>query len=226
MKVVLYGATGMIGQAVLRECLLDPEVHAVLSVGRTTTGRSHPKLRELVTPEVADTGPVAAEFADADACYFCLGVSSAGLPPATYERITHGLTLAVAGAAARARPDLVFVYVSGAGTDSTERGRSRWARVKGRTENDLLKLPLRAYLFRPGFIQPVHGETSRTRLYRIAYAVLGPLFPVLRRLAPNSMMSSEEIARAMLRVTRDRPGQRVLESRDIVALGRPTPAQP
>jgi uncharacterized protein YbjT (DUF2867 family) len=226
MKVVLYGATGMIGQAVLRECLLDPGVDTVVTVGRSATGRTDPKLRELVVPDVADTGPVTAEFADADACYFCLGVSSAGLPPERYEQITYDLTLAVGRAAADAREDLVFVYVSGAGTDSTEQGRSRWARVKGRTENALLKLPLRAYLFRPGFIQPVHGETSRTGVYRVAYRVGRPLYPVLRKLAPNAVMTSEELARAMLAVTRERPEQRVLESRDIVALGQPAADRP
>ncbi len=218
MKIVLYGATGMVGQAVLRACLLDPEVSTVVSVGRSAIGRQHPKLREVITPEVADANPVAEEFADADACFFCLGVSSAGLSEERYRQVTYDLTLSVARTAAATRPEMTFVYISGAGTDSA--GSSMWARVKGRTEDDLLALPLRAYMFRPGFIQPVHGETSRTRLYRLTYVVVAPLFPVLRRLFPKHVMTSEDISRAMLAVARHGADKRVLESLDIVALAR------
>jgi uncharacterized protein YbjT (DUF2867 family) len=220
MKVVLYGATGTIGQAALRECLLDAGVTEVVVVGRNPCGVTHPKLRELIRSDIADAAPDAAEFADADGCLFCLGVSSAGMSEERYRAVTYDLTLAVAEVAAAANPELTFVYVSGAGTDSTERGRSMWARVKGRTENALLALPLHAYMIRLGFMQPVHGERSRTRLYRIGYAISGPLYPLLRRLFPTQILSSEELARAMLTIVRDGAPTHVLEQRDIVALVR------
>jgi uncharacterized protein YbjT (DUF2867 family) len=220
MKVMLYGATGTVGQAALRECLLDPEVTEVVVVGRSPSGVTHPKLRELVRPNVADAAPDAAEFADAAGCLFCLGVSSAGMSEQRYRTITYDLTLAVAQVAAAANPKLTFVYVSGAGTDSTERGRSMWARVKGRTENVLLALPFHAYMFRLGFMQPVHGERSRTRLYRIGYRISRPIYPLLRRLFPTQILSTEELGRAMLAVVQHGSDKRVLEQPDIVALLR------
>jgi uncharacterized protein YbjT (DUF2867 family) len=220
MKIVLYGATGMVGQAVLRACLLDPRVRTVVSVGRTPIGRQHPKLREIITRDVADARAVVDDFSDARACLFCLGVSSAGMSEERYRKVTYDLTLSVARTAAAAHPGMTFVYVSGAGTDSTAQGRSMWARVKGRTENDIFALPLRGYAFRPGFIQPVHGERSRTRLYRLAYLASAPLTPVLRRVAPKYVMTSDDIGRAMLRVAESGADKQVLENLDIVALAR------
>jgi uncharacterized protein YbjT (DUF2867 family) len=220
MKVVLYGATGTIGQAALRECLLDPDVTEVVVIGRSSSGVTHAKLREILRPDIGAAEPDAAEFADAAGCLFCLGVSSAGMSEERYQAVTYDLTLAVARVAASANADLTFVYVSGAGTDSTERGRSMWARVKGRTENALLALPFHAYMIRLGFMQPVHGERSRTRLYRIGYRISGPLYPLLRRLFPTQVISSEELGRAMLLVLRDGAPTHVLEQRDIVALVR------
>jgi len=219
MKVILFGATGMVGQAVLRECLLAPDVETVLAVGRSATGRQNPKLRELVRPDLLDLGPVEGELKGYDACFFCLGVSSAGMTEEAYRRLTYDLTLSVAGLLARLNPTMAFIYVSGAGTDSTEQGRSMWARVKGRTENALLRLPFRAvYLFRPGYIQPMHGITSRTPLYRALYVVIAPLFPLFRGLAANQVSTSEQVGRAMLEVVRQRGPSRVLEIREINAL--------
>jgi uncharacterized protein YbjT (DUF2867 family) len=221
MKVLLFGASGMVGQGVLRECLLDPEVKQVLAVGRRPSGARHEKLLDLVAADLHDLAPHAAELTGFDACFFCLGVSSAGMREADYRRVTKDLTLAVAGTLARLNPGMTFVYVSGEGTDSTERGRSMWARVKGETENALLRLPFAsAYMFRPGFIQPLHGITSRTRLYRAAYAVASPLFPVLDRLVPDHATTTERLGRAMLAVAKRGAPKKVLVTRDLNALAR------
>jgi uncharacterized protein YbjT (DUF2867 family) len=216
MKVILFGATGMVGQGVLRECLAAPDVAEVLSIGRTPLGQTHQKLREKVQKDLADLSPVAAELAGYDACFFCLGVSSVGMSEADYRRVTLDLTLAVARTLVARSPGMTFVYVSGAGTDSTERGRSMWARVKGETENALLKLPFKAaYMFRPGAIQPLHGITSRSRLVRIAYAVMAPLAPILEALAPGQITTTERLGQAMLVVARKGAPKQVLETRDI-----------
>lgn len=215
MKVIVFGATGMVGQGVLRECLLAPDVSAVLTVGRTPTGRRHAKLRELVHQDFADLTPIADELAGYDACFFCLGVSSVGMAEADYRRITYDFTLAAARPLAARNPDLTFGYVSGAGTGS---GRSMWSRVKGETEDALLALPFRAYMFRPGFIRPLHGVTSRTRLYRALYRVGAPLGWLAERLAPNGVTTTEKVGRAMLNAVRSGAPTRVLEPRDINAL--------
>jgi uncharacterized protein YbjT (DUF2867 family) len=219
--VVLFGATGMVGQGVLRECLLDPRVERVLTVGRAATGRQHAKLGEVTVPDLADLSAVEGELAGYDACFFCLGVSSQGMTEEAYRHITYDFTLAAGQAMARQRPQSTFVYVSGAGTDSSERGRVRWARIKGRTENALLALPLRAYMFRPGYIQPLHGATSRTRSYRAFYAVTTPLYPVLWRMFGGYLTTTEQIGQAMLNAAdRGAPGH-ILDSRDIRALAAP-----
>lgn len=215
MKVILFGATGMVGQGVLRECLLADDVTEVLAVGRTPVGRAHPKLRELAHRDFTDFTPVEAELAGYDACFYCLGVSSVGRDEADYTVVTHDYTVAAATVLARLNPEMTFVYVSGAGTDSTERGRVMWARVKGRTENAVLALFPRGCAFRPGIIQPVHGAVSKTRLYRVIYAVAAPLFPVLRKLAPKRVTTTELVGRAMLRVARTSPAERVLENGDL-----------
>ena len=216
MKVLLFGATGMVGQGVLRECLLDSGVERVVAVGRTGTGRHEPKLGELVVPDVANLGGIERELAGNDACFFCLGVSSLGLAEERYTQLTYDLTLSVARTVARCNPGLTFVYVSGAGTDSSERGRSMWARVKGRTENELLRLPFKAaYMFRPGAILPLHGVRSKTRWIRWLYALVAPIAPAWRALLPNSITTTEQVGRAMLRVVRDGYPTRILETRDI-----------
>ena len=219
MKVILFGATGMIGQGVLRECQRAADVERVLVIGRTATGVSDPKVEELVRDDLYDLAPVADQLAGYDACLFCLGVSSVGMSEDAYRRITYDLTLGVARTLVEVGPGMRFVYVTGAGTDSTEQGRTMWARVKGQTENALLALPLDAYMFRPGYIQPMHGVKSKTRLYRSIYAAVSPLYPVLRRAAPKFVTSNDTIGRAMLAVARAGFGKRVLETVDINALG-------
>jgi uncharacterized protein YbjT (DUF2867 family) len=160
MKVIIFGATGMVGQGVLRECLLDPDVRRVLSIGRSATGQRHEKLRELIRADLLDYSAIENELRGYDACFFCLGITSLGLSEEQYRRVTYDITMAAAKALARLNPDMTFVYVTGAGTDITEHGRTMWARVKGETENALLRLPFRAaYMFRPAAIQPLYGIT-------------------------------------------------------------------
>jgi uncharacterized protein YbjT (DUF2867 family) len=208
----------MVGQGVLRECLLDPEVDGVLALGRSATGMAHDKLREIVRRDLFDLSELETELTGWDACFFCLGVSSVRMNESDYRHITYDLTMSVARMLAARNPKMTFVYVSGQGTDGTERGRTMWARVKGETENALLALPFHAYAFRPGYIQPMHGVRSKTRWYTAAYAVMAPLYPVLSRLFPRSMTTTEQMGRAMLAVARDGGPKRVLETRDIVAL--------
>ena len=216
MKVILFGATGMIGQGVLRECLIEPEVHSILSVGRSAVGLQHDKLREVVQPNLLDLSAVEGDLSGYDACFFCLGVSSAGMTERDYYKVTYDITLAVAETLVRLNPGMTFVYVSGTGTDSTERGRSMWARVKGKTENALLRLPFKdAYMLRPGYIQPRHGIVSKTKLYRMGYALIGPLYPVWNALLPNYVTTTEKVGRAMIEVARHGAPKVLLENADI-----------
>jgi uncharacterized protein YbjT (DUF2867 family) len=219
MKVIVFGASGMIGQGVLRECLLAADVESVLVIGRGPVEQQHEKLRAIVHRDFTDFSAIEDQLAGYDACFFCLGVSSAGMSEPDYRRITHDFTLAAARTLARLNPDLTFVYVSGQGTDSSGQGRSMWARVKGETENALLALPLPAYMFRPGIIQPLHGIRSRTRLYRVGYRVAGPLLPLVRRRWPGQVTTTEQIGLAMLHVARQGAPKRVLETADINAYG-------
>jgi uncharacterized protein YbjT (DUF2867 family) len=219
MNVILFGATGMVGQGVLRECLLDPDVHQILSIVRTPSGQHDPKLRELIHTDFFDYSAIEPQLTGFDACFFSLGVSSAGMDEAKYTHLTYDLTLAAATTLAKLNPNMTFIYVSGAGTDSTERGRSIWARVKGKTENDLLKLPFRAtYMFRPGFIQPLHGIRSKTRLYQTIYTVLNPILPILRSALPKYVTTTEQLGRAMLKVAGSGFPRPILESQDINSL--------
>jgi len=219
MKILLFGATGMVGQGVLRECLLDAGVTHVICIGRRPTGLTDPKLREIVLPDPSDLSAVEGELTDVDACFFCLGVSSVGMSEADYRRVTYELTMTAARVLVHCNSHMTFVYVSGAGTDSTERGRRMWARVKGATENALLRLPFRsAYMFRPGFIEPLHGVRSKTALYRRVYALARPLFALLRRWAPGRVTTSEQMGRAMLVVARRGAPQPILDTAAINAL--------
>jgi uncharacterized protein YbjT (DUF2867 family) len=216
MKVLIFGATGMIGQGVLRECLLDPGIEKVVTVGRSATGVRNAKLLEIVRPDLYQYSGIEADLSGFDACFFCLGVSSAGMSEQDYENLTYALTLAAAETLAQLNPGMTFVYVSGAGTDSSEKGRVMWARVKGKTENALLRLPFRAaYMFRPGVIQPVHGARSKTTAYRIGYVLAKPVLPLLRRLFPRYILTTEEIGRAMIQVAKRGAPKNILESWDI-----------
>ncbi len=220
MKVILFGASGMVGQGVLRACLEDPGVTEIIAVVRRPLGRDDRKLREVIHSDFTDLAPLAADLRGADACFYCLGVSAAGRSRSEYELITYTSTLEAARVVAAGNPRLTFVYVSGEGTDSSEQGRAYWARVKGRTENALLALDMRAYMFRPGWIQPVHGETSGTGWYRLVYRLTTPLYPLLRRVAPRYVTSTEQLGRAMIATTRlDGTGPHILSTRQISRLG-------
>jgi uncharacterized protein YbjT (DUF2867 family) len=216
MKVILFGATGMVGQGVLRECLLDADVESVLAVGRSPTGQRHAKLREIIHQNFLDYSAIQSELGGYDACFFCLGVSSVGMDEERYRHLTYDVTLAAAKTLATLNPGMVFVYVTGRGTDSSEQGGLMWARVKGKTENDLLKLPFKAaYMFRPAGIQPLHGIRSKTAWVQGIYAAAAPLLSLLNRVAPKYMTTTEQVGRAMIKVARNGYPKPVLESDDI-----------
>lgn len=219
MKVILFGASGMVGQGALRELLTDADVTAVFAIGRSASGMKHQKLKELVQDDVTDLAMIERELAGYDACLFCLGVSAVGMSEADYKRVTYHLTLKVAQTLERLNPKMTFVYVSGGGTDSTERGRVMWARIKGATENALLAMPFkRAYMLRPGFVRPLNGIVSKTPWYRVVYAALGPVYPLLKRIFPGQVTTTEEVGQAMLHLLKRGNTSPVLENRDIVAL--------
>jgi uncharacterized protein YbjT (DUF2867 family) len=227
MRVLLFGATGMVGQGVLRECLLDPEVEAVTTIGRRASGMADPKLTDLVHGNMLDFSAIRSRLSGFDACFFCLGVSSLGLTKDAYRRVTYDITLAAAETLVGLNPGMTFVYVSGAGTDSTGRGRSMWARVKGATENALLRLPFKAaYMFRPGLIVPLLGIKSKTPVYRMFYAAARPLLPILEALVPGAVTTTEKIGKAMLTAAREGAAKPVLDTADINALARRLPAPP
>ena len=216
MDVVIFGASGMVGQGVLRECLLDPDVKRVVTVGRTPAGQQHPKLQEIVHADLLDLSPIESSLTGLDACFYCLGVTSSGMTEEAYTRVTYDMTVSVASTLSRLNPQLTFVFVSGAATDSTEKGRVMWARVKGRAENALLRFPFKAaYMFRPGIIQPLHGIQSKTRSYRVFYAIARPVLPLLKRLFPRAITTTEQIGRAMLAVVRRGAPSIILEQADI-----------
>jgi hypothetical protein len=215
----------MVGQGVLRECLLAPDVTRVLSVVRSPSGQTHPKLRELVHENFHDFTTIAPDLFGYDACFFCLGATSIGKTEAEYTRITYDITVAAGDVVSRASPQVTFVFVSGANSDSSEKGPVMWARIKGKAENAVLALPVKAsYVFRPGLIQPMHGIKSKTLLYRIPYALLAPLVSWLKRQFPKYVTTTETIGRAMLTVARRGYPVRVLETVDINAAAPAPPS--
>lgn len=220
MKLLLFGATGMVGQGALRESLRDTEVETVLVVGRTPCGeKKNPKLQELLLDDLSRLEGVEAKLKGFDACLFCLGTPSAGKTEAAYRKITYDLTLAVAETLCRLNPAMTFLYVSGEGADSTEKGPVMWARVRGQTENALFRLPFKGvYVFRPGVIQPLHGIQSKTKAYRLFYSLAKPLLPLARFAFPNQISSTEILGRALLSVAKKGAGERILKTRDFVKL--------
>ena len=220
MRVILFGASGMVGQGVLRECELDPDVTQIISIVRTSTGQQHVKLREIVHKDFFDFSSIESELVGLDACFYCLGVSSVGMSEEDYRRVTYDIALAGAQTLVKLNPNMTMAFISGAGTDSSERGRVMWARVKGQTENALLRLPFKAaYMFRPGVIVPLHGIKSKTPLYRIPYAIMGPLLPLLNRTFPRYVTSTEKLGRAMLTAAKHGAPKTILETADINDLG-------
>jgi uncharacterized protein YbjT (DUF2867 family) len=221
MKVILFGATGMVGQGVLRQCLLDPGIASVLAIGRKPSGVSHPKLRDLVRADMFDVAVPESELSGYDTCFFCLGVSSVGMSEADYTHLTYDLTMGWARVLARVNPAMRFLYVSGMGTG----GKSMWGRVKGRTENELLSLFPASIMIRLGALRPMHGERSKAPGGGVLLTVLSPLWPVFQFLWPNGVITTEELGRAMILAARNGGPRRVLESADLVALGR-SPTSP
>jgi uncharacterized protein YbjT (DUF2867 family) len=211
IKAIITGSTGMVGEGVLHECLLHPEVKEVLVINRKPCGVKHPKLKEIIHGNFFDMLPVAAQLHGYNACYFCLGVSSVGMKEDAYKHATYDLTMEVAKTLAAMNPEMTFCYVSGAGTDRN----SMWAKVKKQTENDLQQLPFKAaYMFRPGYMQPTKGM-QRTQSF---YKYMSWLYPVLRRMFPQGVSTLAELGQAMINVTRYGFPKKVLEVKDIVQL--------
>jgi len=220
----VFGASGMVGQGVVRECVLDRDVEAVLLVVRHASGpslgRKSEKVRELVTDDFYDFSKIEGELTGYDACFFCLGISSVGMKEAEYRRVTFDIAVAAARAVSKMNPGMTLVHVSAAGADSSERGRAMWARVKGETENAMLRMPFKsAYVFRPGLIVPMHGIQSKTASYRVIYGVLKPILPLLLRVFPRHVTTTEQIGRAMLAVVKRGYAKAVLEAGDIASVG-------
>jgi len=214
LKVIIFGATGMIGQSTIRECLLDENIKQIVTIGRNRTGKQHNKLHEIELNDLTNLSSIEYIIKDFDACFFCLGVSSSGMTEAEYTRITYDLTLSVAESLVNINPQLTFIYVSGSGTDSSEKGRSMWARVKGKTENGLLRLPFKAvYMFRPGAIIPLHGVKSKTKWYQLFYAILRPFNPLL--LKASIVITSEQLGKAMIKVASNGYSDSILESSQL-----------
>jgi uncharacterized protein YbjT (DUF2867 family) len=211
MRIVLFGATGMVGAGVLKECLDDQRVEKVLVIGRQKCGEEHDKLHEILHDDFFDYDAIKGQLAGYEACFFCLGVSVVGKDEITYNRLTYDLTLAAAEALLKENPAMTFIYVSAAGADSTEQGRSMWARVRGRLENKLLQMPFKAaYIFRPSYIQPMRGTKSRVLLYRILYALIGWAYPLLQLMFPRSITSAVAIGQAMVNLVESKQESHIL----------------
>ena len=217
MKVIITGVTGMVGEGVLHECLQHPQVEAVLIINRKPYGLSHPKLTEIIHQDFYNFAPIAGQLSGYDACFFCLGISSVGMKEEAYYKVTYTLTLHVAGILAQQNPTMTFCYISGAGTDSTEKGRSMWARVKGKTENDLMKLPFRqVYAFRPGFIKPTKGLSHANKFYRY----INWAFPIGRALYPAGFCTMKELGLSMINIIIHGYSKKVVDGKDIIKLAQ------
>jgi uncharacterized protein YbjT (DUF2867 family) len=215
MKIIVVGASGMVGRGVLRECLLNSDVTEVLCIGRSALTQKHTKIKEMILENLTDYSAVQNELLGYDACFFCLGATAAGKSEYEYSQINYDLPVALAQTLSQVNYGMCMTYVSGAGCDGSEQGKIMWARVKGRTENALLKMPLKAYMFRPGAIQPMNGEKSKTWGYQIFISLFKPLFPMLRICFPSMVTTTERIGKLMIDLVNNPSEQRILESSDI-----------
>ena len=219
INAILFGATGMIGSGVLIECLEDPDVKSVLIIGRSSSKISHPKVKELLIKDFTDYSEVEDQLTGYNACFFCLGISSFGMEEDAYTKITYDYSVAAAEVLSRLNPEMTFSFISGQSTDSTEKGSTMWARVKGRAENAVKSYPFKAvYLFRPGYIHPMKGVKSRTRIYQILIPILSPFFPIMKRLMPGSVTTSVNLGQAMIKSAKIGYEKQVLENPDINTL--------
>lgn len=219
INAIITGSTGMVGKGILLECLENNLVESVLVINRRPLGIKHPKMKEIIHSDFMDLSDITLQLRGYNACFFCMGVSSAGLSEEKYNRITYDYTLNFAKILVRLNPEMTFCFISGAGTDSTEKGRTMWARVKGRTENALLNIGFKsAFMFRPGFIKPRKGIRSRTAMYNVIYALIGPLYPVLKSF-PGFVTDTKTLAQAMMYVVNNGYPKKILESRDINQAG-------
>ncbi|MDM1071211.1 NAD-dependent epimerase/dehydratase family protein [Empedobacter brevis] len=217
LKVIITGATGMVGEGILQECLANPEVEKILLINRKPSGYSHPKIEEIIHPDLSDISSLSEKVTGYDACYFCAGVSSVGMNEEQYTKVTYDLTLGFAKTLAALYPQMTFCYVSGASTDSTEKGKQMWARVKGKTENDLMKLPFKAvYNFRPAFMKPTKGAKNVKGLFK----VINTLYPVFRLFSTTYFLTLEEVGKAMIKATTNGYSKPVLEVKDIAKLSK------
>ena len=217
IRAIVTGATGMVGEGVMHECLLHPQVKSVLIINRKRSGFTHPKLKEIVHPDFFDFSAIEDQLTGYNACYFCLGVSSVGMKEPEYYKMTYTLTMHVAGTLSKLNKEMTFCYVSGSGTDSSEKGRSMWARVKGKTENDLFKLPFKqVFAFRPGYMHPTKGLKNTLPYYKY----LSWMYPFFRAVFPKLVSTLSELGLAMINVTRFGYGKKILEVKDIVAVAK------
>ena len=215
IKVIITGSTGMVGKGLLLECLNNEKVESVLIINRKPVGIVHNKLIEVLHQDMYDLSAIQDQLSDYDVCYFCLGVSAVGLSEQEYKKITYDLTLSFAQTVLVTSPNITFCYISGAGTDSTEKGNTMWARVKGKTENDLLSLGFKkAYMFRPGYIQPMNDIKSKTAAYNFIYTITSPIYFLLKKL-PKYVTSTNQMSTAMINIAAIKPDIGVLESKDI-----------
>ncbi len=219
MKVIITGASGMIGKGVLLECLDHPEVTEVLSIGRRSLEINHPKLRELIHKDFSEFESVADKLRGYDACYHCMGVSAAGMSEEQYTVMTYDYSIALAKVLHQVNPEMTFTYVSGQGTDSTEKGRSMWARVKGKTENHIINMGFKqAFAFRPGAIIPLRGILPSSKLYRVLVKNLTWLLKLIKKMAPNSVVNTTQIGLAMINVTKQGYEKPIIDPKDILIL--------
>jgi uncharacterized protein YbjT (DUF2867 family) len=217
LKLIVTGTTGMVGEGVLHECLLHPQVEEVLSISRKPLGINHPKLKEIIHSDFFNLASIEDQLKGYDACLFCLGISSVGISAEDYYKMTYTLTMHVAETLSRINPEMTFSYISGAGTDSTEKGRSRWARVKGKTENDLMKLPFKqVYAVRPGFIKPTKGLKNVKSFYKY----INWMFPIGRAIYPNGFCTLQELGLAMIQLASGQYEKKVIEGKDIIQLAK------